>query len=61
MHSAEPNIPMKDKKSILDKKIRDLSKLGYAYEEISRLLNVSKTTVFYAIKGRKKPSRKTSH
>ena len=46
-------VPEKDIKSLLEKKIRDLNKIGYNYREISELLRVSKTTVFYALKGRK--------
>ena len=49
-----PKIPRKDAKEILYGKIRDLYKLKYSYEEISDMLDVSKTTVFFAIKGRAK-------
>ena len=52
--SKFPAIPRKEAKEILYKKIRDLSKLNYSYEEICKMLDISKTTVFFAIRGRSK-------
>lgn len=49
-------VPLEDVKKVLNKKIRDLNSIGYNYREISELLSVSKTTVCYALKGRKKTS-----
>lgn len=56
-NSKFPKIPYKDAKEILYKKIRDLHRLDYNYEEICRLLDVSKTTVFFAIKGRARKNK----
>ena len=55
------NIPLKERNRIRDKKIRALYKLGYSMDQIviefKRLgFGVSKSTVFYAIKGRDKKS-----
>lgn len=47
-------VPEADVRIILNRKIRDLYKLGWNYGEIAELLWVSKTTVAYAIKGRAK-------
>ena len=55
MNTRFPKIPRKDAKKILYQKIRDLYRLNYNYEEISKLLDVSKRTVFLALsKGRAK-------
>ena len=53
MKNIDDKIPAKDKQAILEKKVRDLFKLGYNDKEISRLLSISKTSVFYMRKGRK--------
>lgn len=58
--SIDDKIPVADKKKILEKKIRDLYRLKYNMDEISGLLSVSKSTVFYALKGRTS-SKKRSH
>lgn len=47
-------LPKKERTAILYKKIKYLHKRGYSYSEISRFFNVSKTTVFVALKGRRK-------
>lgn len=49
-------IPSKSKeiRELRNKEIRALYRIGYTYEEISRKLNVSRTTIFFAIKGRNK-------
>lgn len=45
----------KQKMEIIKKKIRDLNKRGFNYDQISRALKVSKTTIVFALlKGRKK-------
>lgn len=36
----------------MDQKIRDLKKLGYTMGEVAEMLNVSKTTVFNALKAK---------
>lgn len=54
MKNIDKKIPFKDKQAILEKKVRDLFKLGYNDKEISRLLSISKTSVFYMRKGRKR-------
>lgn len=56
--SKFPAIPRTEAKEILYKKIRDLYALKYSYEEICSMLDISKTTVFFAIKGRAKKSKK---
>lgn len=52
--SKKYRLPKKELKGMVDKKIRDLSKLGYSYEEIGSMLHISKAKVFFAIKGRAK-------
>jgi orotate phosphoribosyltransferase-like protein len=47
----------KDKKVIMEKRTRDLYKLGWSMDEISKMLNISKTTVFFAIRGRSKKKK----
>lgn len=54
---TKPNLPATETKKLLKKKIRDLNKLNYNMDEIARLLNVSKTTVFYTLKGRTNKKR----
>ena len=49
-----PTIPRKDAMPILHKKIKDLYKIGYSYDEISDMMDVSKTTISFAVKGRAK-------
>ncbi len=39
-------------RELRNKEIRALYKIGYTYEEIAKKLNVSRTTIFFAIKGR---------
>lgn len=43
-------IPRCEMRKIMDQKIRDLRKLGYTMGEVAEMLNVSKTTVFNALK-----------
>lgn len=46
-------IPVKERLRLRNKEIRLLYyKMGYSMEQISLKLNVSKTAIFYAIKGR---------
>lgn len=52
--SRRYRVPKKEVKELLDKKARDLLKLGYSYEEIAGMLHISKAAVFFAIKGRAK-------
>ena len=52
-----PTIPRKEAMPILHKKIRDLYKVGYSYDEISDMLDVSKTTISFAVNGRAKESK----
>lgn len=52
-------VPLKDRIKFRNRKIRSLYKLGYSMEQICAEMNklgqgVSKTTVFFAIKGRSK-------
>lgn len=47
-------VPLKERLQIRNKKIRELHKIGYSMEEICKMVNCSKTTVFFAIKGRPK-------
>lgn len=49
-------IPPKERKRLLYREIKALYKIGYTMEQISLKLNVSKTTVFFAVKGRSKKS-----
>lgn len=49
-------IPIRERKRLRDKEIRALYKLGYSMDQICLKLNLSKTTVFFAIKGRGKRS-----
>lgn len=54
-------IPVKERNRIRNKEIRALYRIGYTMKEICLKLNVSKTTVFYAInrpKGRSKKLKK---
>ena len=48
--SCKDKIPEKDAREILDKKIVDLWKLGWSYDEICVIFKVSKKTVYNAIK-----------
>lgn len=48
------DIPMKERQKILHKKIRDLIKMGWSPEEVSRTFAISRTAIFYITKGRKK-------
>lgn len=45
-------VPLAEKKKIVQKTIRLLHKAGWSYDEIARLLKVSKTTVLKTLKGR---------
>lgn len=47
-------LPLSEKKKIVQKTIRLLHKAGWSYDEIARLLKVSKTTVLKTLKGRTK-------
>jgi len=47
--SKFPRIPSSDARKILFKKIRDLYRLKYDYEDICSMLNVSRITVFFAL------------
>lgn len=49
-------IPSKSReiRELRNKEIRALYRIGYTYEEIAKKLNVSRTTIFFAIKGRYK-------
>lgn len=44
----------KQKTEIVHKKIRDLVKRGFSYDQIVRALNVSKTTIVFALYKAKK-------
>lgn len=59
MRNIDAKIPERDKKAILEKKVRDLFKLGYSDKEISRLLSMPKTSVFYIRKGRKQSAKRS--
>ncbi len=52
--SKKYKVPKREVRELLDKKARDLLKLGYSYEEIAGMLHISKAAVFFAIKGRAK-------
>lgn len=54
-------IPLKEQRRIRDARIRALSKSGYSMNEICRVLNVSKTTVFFAVNGKKKKNKSEKH
>lgn len=47
-------IPRKERVRIRNEKIKGLYKLGYDINEICKLAKVSKTTAFFAIRGRSK-------
>lgn len=47
-------IPVKIRREVRDKKIRALFRAGYTMEAICKMEGHSKTTVFFAIKGRSK-------
>lgn len=47
-------LPAKVRKELRDKDIRALYRKGYSMNEICAHKNVSKTTVFFAIRGRSK-------
>ena len=47
-------VPIKEQKEIRNEKIRKFYKLGYTMAQICKLVNASQTTVFFAIRGRKK-------
>ncbi len=49
-----PMIPAQELKERRDKKIKQLFKEGYSMKEICSIVGCSKTTVFFAIKGRAK-------
>jgi len=52
-------VPIKERIKIRNKKIKDLSKIGYCLDEICAMTKLSRTAVFYAIRGRsKKPAVK---
>lgn len=42
----------KEIRELRNKEISALYRIGYTYEEIAQKLNVSRTTIFFAIKGR---------
>ena len=44
----------KEQKEIRNKRIREFYKMDYTMEQICKIVGCSKTTVFYAIKGRAK-------
>jgi len=50
--SKFPSIPRRDATEVLYGKIRDLKGLGYSYNEICDMLNVSKTTALLAVKNK---------
>lgn len=47
-------IPRKERIRLRNKKIKELYKIGYDLPEICKLAKVSKTTAFFAIRGRSK-------
>lgn len=48
-------IPIKERKKLRDREIRSMYRLGYSMNQICAKLNLSKTTVFFAVnKGRVK-------
>ena len=47
-------VPIKEQKEIRNEKIREFFKMGYTMAQICKLVNCSQTTVFFAIRGRKK-------
>lgn len=47
-------LPVKVRVEMRNKTIRDLYRKKYSMDEICRYVNVSKTTVFFAIRGRGK-------
>ena len=47
-------LPVKVKKAIRNAKIRELYKAGYTLEDICKTEKVSKTTAFFAVRGRSK-------
>jgi len=52
-------IPVKIRKELRNKEIRALYRIGYTMEEICKKLDVSKTTVFFAVnKGRRSSKEK---
>ncbi len=54
-------IPLKSKevRELRNKEIRALYKLGYTMEQICKKVDASKTTVFFALRGRA-PKKKSS-
>lgn len=50
-------LPIKERVELRNKKIRDLHRLNYSTEEISSILNVSRTTIFFVINGRTKKKK----
>lgn len=53
-------IPSKERRKLRDRKIRALHRLGYSMDQICMEMNVSKTTVFFAVNpdGRSKTKTK---
>lgn len=47
-------IPIKERKKIQIREIKALYRIGYSMNEISRKMDVSKTTVFFALNGRRR-------
>ena len=45
-------ISKKDRRELKYRRIKDLHRLGYSMADICLIENVSKTTVFFALKGR---------
>lgn len=55
----DKRIPFKERKIIRDTKIRSLYKKGYSMDQICKMENASKTTVFFAVnQGRSKKGKK---
>jgi len=54
-------VPLKEVRELQFKKIRELYRSKWSYEEICKFMNVSKTTVFFAVRGRPKKKKFLPH
>lgn len=55
---VDRQIPLKEQRRLRNARIKSLYRQGQSMNDICRVLNVSKTTVFFAIHGPKKKSSK---
>lgn len=51
--SVKEKIPESVARLVFSKQVKDLYSLGWTYDEIAKIFHVSKTSIFFAIKGRK--------